>query len=104
MPELPDIVTYLEALESRVIGRELRSVRVFSPFVLRTFDPPIDALEGHVVSSLGRMGKRIILHFDGDLHLVIHLMIAGRLRWEDADAVPGGSKKRSPVKRGRSKI
>ena len=104
MPELPDIVTYIEALDARVTGRVLRSVRVVSPFVLRTFDPPIDALEGHAVTSLSRLGKRIVLHFDGDLHLVIHLMIAGRLRWEDAAPATGGAKKRGPVRRGRSKI
>ena len=104
MPELPDIVTYLEALEARVLQRALRSVRVVSPFVLRTFDPPVDAIEGHVVKSLSRLGKRIVLHFDNDLHRVFHLMIAGRLRWEDADISPGGSKKRTPVRRGRSKI
>jgi len=104
MPELPDIVTYIEALDARVTGRVLRLVRVVSPFVLRTFDPPIDALEGHAVTSLSRLGKRIVLHFDGDLYLVIHLMIAGRLRWEDAAPATGGAKKRGPVRRGRSKI
>lgn len=104
MPELPDILTYLDALETRVRGQALRSVRIVSPFVLRTFDPPVDSIEGHTVQSLSRLGKRIVLHFDGDLHLVIHLMIAGRLRWEDAEAAPGKRVTRSTVKRGRNKI
>ena len=81
MPELPDVVVYLEALEPRVLGRRLSGVRLLSPFVLRTVDPPIAALRDRRVLTLGRMGKRIVLGFEDELFLVIHLMIAGRLRW-----------------------
>lgn len=82
MPELPDIVVYIEALERRVLGETLNGVRVASPSVLRTFDPPYDAAVGSPVSSLERVGKRIVFGFEGSLFLVIHLMVAGRLRWE----------------------
>ena len=81
LPELPDVVVYLEALERRILGRALGSVRLLSPFVLRTVEPPITALYGRRVLQLRRMGKRIVLGFEDDLFLVIHLMIAGRLRW-----------------------
>ena len=81
MPELPDVVVYLEALERRILGRHLTGVRLFSPFVLRTVEPPVATLHGRRVLHLRRLGKRIVLGFEGDLHLVIHLMIAGRLRW-----------------------
>jgi formamidopyrimidine-DNA glycosylase len=81
LPELPDVVVYLEALEPRVLGRRLSGVRLASPFVLRTVDPPITALCDRRVLTLGRMGKRIVLGFEDELFLVIHLMIAGRLRW-----------------------
>lgn len=83
MPELPDIVVYIEALESRVVGHRVTGVRIASPSVLRTFDPPYDAPVGHRVLDLRRVGKRIVLGFPDDLYLVIHLMIAGRLRWEE---------------------
>jgi formamidopyrimidine-DNA glycosylase len=90
MPELPDIVVYLEALEQRVSGKTLDAVRIGSPFVLRTADPPISAAAGRAVTSLGRLGKRIVLELNGDLDLVIHLMIAGRLRWRPRGAaIPG---------------
>lgn len=82
MPELPDIVVYIEALERRVVGQSLQGVRIGSPSVLRTFDPPYDAAVGSPVSALHRVGKRIVFQFEGDLYLVIHLMVAGRLRWE----------------------
>ncbi len=82
MPELPDIVVYIEALERRVLGQRLTGVRIASPAVLRTFDPPYDAAVGSSVKTLQRVGKRIVFGFDGDLFLVIHLMVAGRLRWE----------------------
>ncbi len=82
MPELPDIVVYIEALEPRVAGQVVGGVRVSSPSVLRTFDPPYDAPVGHEVLGLRRVGKRIVFGFDDDLYLVIHLMVAGRLRWE----------------------
>ena len=87
MPELPDITVYIEALESRILNRTLQRLDIINPFVVRTFDPPIKELEGHRVDSLRRMGKRIVFGFDGDLFLVLHLMIAGRLHW-----FPGAAK------------
>ncbi len=81
MPELPDIVVYLGALESRVKDRTLKRIRVTSPFLLRTFDPPIEAVEGKKIVELRRLGKRIVFAFEGGLFLVLHLMIAGRLHW-----------------------
>jgi formamidopyrimidine-DNA glycosylase len=90
MPELPDIELYLSALRPRIVGRVIERVRVTSPFFVRTFDPPVAALEGRLVQSLRRMGKRLVWDLDADLFLVIHLMIAGRLRWrEKGTAVPG---------------
>ena len=86
MPELPDVLAYLTALEPRVTGRRLERVSIAKPFVLRTAEPPPGALEGKRVVELRRIGKRIALGLDGDLWAVIHLMIAGRLRWRDADA------------------
>lgn len=90
MPELPDITAYLEALDSRIIGARLERVEVRNPFLLRTADPPLSAVEGHSVSGLRRIGKRIVLAFDAELFLVIHLMIAGRLHWAPAGAKAGG--------------
>jgi formamidopyrimidine-DNA glycosylase len=87
MPELPDIVVCIEALEPRILGRRLERVRLASPFLLRTVTPPIQALEGRTVRTLRRLGKRIAIGLDGDLWLVLHLMIAGRLHWRD-QAVP----------------
>ncbi|MBS0444866.1 MAG: formamidopyrimidine-DNA glycosylase [Proteobacteria bacterium] len=81
MPELPDIAVYLESLDARVLGHELRRIRIQSPFLLRTAVPPIGSAEGKRVVGLERLGKRVVLALDGDLFLVIHLMIAGRLRW-----------------------
>lgn len=81
MPELPDIVVYLERLEALTLGEPLEAAVVRSPFVLRTVAPPITELVGSRVTSLSRMGKRIVLGFERELFLVIHLMIAGRLRW-----------------------
>ncbi len=81
MPELPDITAYLTALEPRILGRTLERVRLHSVFVLRTADPPITAVEGRTVRELRRIGKRIAIGVEGDLWLVIHLMIAGRLHW-----------------------
>ncbi|HEX7273012.1 MAG TPA: DNA-formamidopyrimidine glycosylase family protein [Casimicrobiaceae bacterium] len=89
MPELPDIVVYVEALARRVVGQPLSRVRLASPFLLRTAVPPIAEVEGSKVLGVGRLGKRIVLSFEGDLFLVLHLMIAGRLRWlEHGAAVP----------------
>jgi formamidopyrimidine-DNA glycosylase len=90
LPELPDIVVYVEALEKRVVGHTLEKIRVAKPFLVRTVDPPLSALEGRQVESVRRVGKRIAIGFDDDLWLVVHLMIAGRLRWLDKGAkVPG---------------
>ena len=90
MPELPDITVYIEALDARVIGQTLESVRLASPFLLRTFDPPIESVFGKRVIGLKRLGKRIAIEFDGDLWIVLHLMIAGRLHWKSVAAkVPG---------------
>ena len=89
MPELPDVVVYLEALGRHIVGRRLDRLTLHSPFVLRTVDPPIDAIQGQVVRGVRRLGKRIVLCFDGDLFLVVHLMIAGRLRWRAPGKKPG---------------
>jgi formamidopyrimidine-DNA glycosylase len=90
MPELPDVTVYLEALERRILGQTLRGVRLASPFVLRTFDPPLSAAAGQRVRALRRVGKRIVFELEVDLFLVVHLMVAGRLRWLDRGAkIPG---------------
>ena len=90
VPELPDVAIYIEALEQRILGARLERVRLASPFLLRSFDPPLRIAEGRVVQGLRRLGKRIVLALEGDLFLVLHLMIAGRLRWKEAGAkVPG---------------
>jgi formamidopyrimidine-DNA glycosylase len=84
VPELPDIVVYVEHLERRIVGRALRKVLLANPFVLRTVDPPIGDAAGREVTGVRRLGKRIVLALSGERFLVIHLMIAGRLRWRDA--------------------
>jgi formamidopyrimidine-DNA glycosylase len=81
LPELPDITVYLDALERRVLARSLDRITIKSPFLLRTVEPAISAAEGRVVFGLRRLGKRIVLDLGGQLYLVIHLMIAGRLKW-----------------------
>jgi len=81
MPELPDIVVYIEALEKRILGETLEQIRIASPFLLRSVDPPLRTAEGKRVRELRRIGKRIAIGLDGDLWLVLHLMIAGRLHW-----------------------
>jgi formamidopyrimidine-DNA glycosylase len=86
MPELPDIVVYIERLRPRIEGQVLERVRLASPFLLRSVEPPIDAVVGKRVLGLRRLGKRIVWCLDGDLFLVFHLMIAGRLRWEELGA------------------
>ncbi|MBT8197776.1 MAG: formamidopyrimidine-DNA glycosylase [Acidimicrobiia bacterium] len=89
MPELPEIVTYLEALEPRIVGQPLERIRLKSFSLLKTFDPPTSAVEGTTVTGLSRIGKRIVWEFD-ELFLVFHLMIAGRMRWRDSGAaLPG---------------
>ena len=90
MPELPDITVYIEALEARIVGQPLERIRIAKPFLLRSVDPPINAANGKKVVGIRRMGKRIGLELEDDLFLVIHLMIAGRLRWQANGAkVPG---------------
>ena len=90
MPELPDVTVYIEALDARIRGATLERIRLASPFVLRSFDPPLAAAPGRVVTGLRRVGKRIVITLEGELFLAIHLMIAGRLHWKPAGAkVPG---------------
>jgi formamidopyrimidine-DNA glycosylase len=81
MPELPDLTAYLDSLERRVVGRRLLALKIANPFLLRTAVPPISSIEGKKVVGLRRVGKRIVFAFEGDLYLVLHLMIAGRLQW-----------------------
>jgi formamidopyrimidine-DNA glycosylase len=90
VPELPDVVAYLTALETRVVGQRLERLRLASPFVLRSVDPPVAEAEGRTVVGLRRVGKRIVLALDGGLFVVIHLMIAGRLHWRPAGTRPPG--------------
>ena len=91
MPELPDIVGYLHALRPRIGGSALRRMRIVSPFVLRTFEPPVEALESHRVAGIDRLGKRFVFSFGETAPLlVVHLMIGGRWRWFDAGVKPGG--------------
>src|SRR5688500_12118082 len=89
MPELPDIVTYIRALEPRIVGQTLLRVRVGSPFLLRTAEPSIREAEGKRVLGIRRVGKRIVLELEGGLFLMLHLMIAGRLHWRPRDAKIG---------------
>jgi formamidopyrimidine-DNA glycosylase len=90
MPELPDIAAYISALEPRIIGQPLQQIRIASAFLLRTVQPPISSVEGHVVRELRRVGKRIAIGLDGDRWLVLHLMIAGRLHWRAPGAKLAG--------------
>jgi formamidopyrimidine-DNA glycosylase len=90
MPELPDVTVYIEALETRVLGRTLQRVKLLNPFILRTAVPPISSAEGKRVTEIRRIGKRIVFVLEGPLYLVLHLMIAGRLRWLDPKAKPPG--------------
>ena len=90
MPELPDITAYLHALEPRILGQPLERVRINSAFLLRTARPPIESVEGRTVKQLRRIGKRIAIGVEGDLWLVLHLMIAGRLHWRPAGAKLAG--------------
>ncbi len=93
MPELPDVELYIYALTPRVVGQRLEKIRLASPFLVRSFDPPIAAAEGRRIAGLRRLGKRIVFALDGDLFLVLHLMIAGRLLWR----APGA---KIPARRG----
>jgi len=90
MPELPDILTYVKALETRILGKRLDRVRIASTFLLRTAEPPIREVEGRVVRDLKRIGKRIAIGAENDLWLVLHLMIAGRLHWRPPQASIAG--------------
>jgi formamidopyrimidine-DNA glycosylase len=92
MPELPDISAYLKALERRIVGQPIAKVRLNSPFLLRTAQPPIGSVEGKTVRGLRRIGKRIAIGVEGDLWLVLHLMIAGRLHWKLSGAKLAGRK------------
>jgi formamidopyrimidine-DNA glycosylase len=93
MPELPDIVVYQEALAERILGSVLSRIALHSPFLLRTLEPPVEAFVGRTVREIRRVGKRIAIGFDGDHWLVLHLMIAGRLHWRDADAAAKSRKR-----------
>jgi len=93
MPELPDVALYISVLERRIVGHTLRRVRLFSPFLLRSFETPLSETEGRKVLGLERLGKRIVLGLEDELFLVIHLMIAGRFQWFEPpklDVKPGG--------------
>ena len=90
MPELPDISAYISALEPRILGQPLQQVRINSPFLLRTVDPPLTSVHNRTVQALRRIGKRIAIGVDGDLWLVLHLMIAGRLHWRPPQVKLGG--------------
>jgi formamidopyrimidine-DNA glycosylase len=89
MPELPDIVVYIEALEPRILGQTIEKVRIASPFLLRSIDPPVSSVEGATVTGLKRIGKRIAIGVTGDVWIVLHLMIAGRLHWRQRGASIG---------------
>jgi formamidopyrimidine-DNA glycosylase len=87
VPELPDVVVYIEALEKRILGHRLDAVRIVSPFLLRTVDPPLESVQGKTVRRLQRAGKRVCIGLEDDLWLVLHLMIAGRLHWRARGAM-----------------
>jgi formamidopyrimidine-DNA glycosylase len=86
MPELPEILLYMHALEARIVGQRLEALRIASPSLLKTFDPPASAVNGKTVLGIRRLGKRIIFDLDDDLHIIIHLMIAGRFQWKPRGA------------------
>jgi formamidopyrimidine-DNA glycosylase len=90
MPELPDVVVYLDCLQPRIVGQTLQKIRLISPFLLRSVQPPLREAEGRTVRGLRRLGKRIVVQLDGELFLVLHLMIAGRLHWKSPGAKPPG--------------
>jgi formamidopyrimidine-DNA glycosylase len=98
MPELPDVVVYIEALEKRILGETLERVNVSAPFLLRTAVPPISSAEGRKVVQLRRLGKRILFGFEDQLWLVLHLMIAGRLHWHERAHI------RTPTRRGSDRV
>ncbi|HEY7219604.1 MAG TPA: DNA-formamidopyrimidine glycosylase family protein [Candidatus Binatia bacterium] len=86
MPELPDVTVYIEALSERVLNQPIQKIRIGSPFVVRSFDPPISAADGKKVLALRRVGKRIVFELEDDLFLIVHLMIAGRFHWKPKGA------------------
>ena len=86
MPELPDVELYLSALRPRIVGKTIERARVASPFFVRTYDPPFNAVEGTTIVALSRLGKRLVFELSGELFIVVHLMIAGRLRWKEPGA------------------
>ena len=90
MPELPDIVVYIESLEQRILGETIEAIRIASPFLLRSVDPPVSAVTSKRVTGLRRIGKRIAIGLENDLYLVLHLMIAGRLHWRAPGAALTG--------------
>jgi len=90
LPELPDVTVYIDALKPRILGEEIRGARVLNPFVLRTVSPPLSAAVGRRVRSISRLGKRIVIGADEELYIVIHLMIAGRLRWREGGKTIAG--------------
>src|SRR5262252_8087891 len=90
MPELPDIAAYITALETRILGEPIEHIRLASPFLLRTAEPPLSAAEGKRVRELRRIGKRLAFGLENDLWLVLHLMIAGRLHWRATGASVSG--------------
>src|SRR5438552_11973144 len=90
MPELPDVTVYIEALHARIAGETLQRVRLASPFLLRSVDPPLAEAANRQVIGLRRLGKRIVIGLEGDISLMLHLMIAGRLHWRSAGAKPPG--------------
>jgi formamidopyrimidine-DNA glycosylase len=90
MPELPDIAAYISALESRIVGQPLEHIRLNSAFLLRTAQPPLASVEGHIVGELRRIGKRIVIGVENDLWVALHLMIAGRLHWREPEAKLAG--------------
>jgi formamidopyrimidine-DNA glycosylase len=90
MPELPDIVVYIDCLRPRIVGQRLERIAIRNPFLLRTVDPPVSEVEGKQVLGLRRIGKRIAIELENELFLVLHLMIAGRLQWKPSTAKPPG--------------
>src|SRR5436190_12351046 len=90
MPELPDILAYIEALKPRIEGQALERLRLVSPFVLRSVTPPVSAVQGRRVLGFRRLGKQIIFALEGALFIVVHLMIAGRFQWKEKSKAPPG--------------
>ena len=90
MPELPDVTVYIDTLRPRILGQEIRGARALNPFVLRTFEPPLASVVGKRVRTISRLGKRIVIGTDDAVYIVIHLMIAGRLRWREGGKTIGG--------------